>query len=317
MTTSGTTTYSVTELDIYKDALGNLGMAPPGEEIGGDELLICRRKLNMLVKQWVGQADFAPGLKMWTRRRGYIFLQSDQIEYTMPGDKGAESYVTTTIGAAEASGQTTITLTSATGFVAAMVVGIELDDGSLLWTTVTSVSAPDIVIPAPGLTDTAAAGNRVFAYATAAALRAPFEIEAASLRDTSGTDQYIDVGQTMTDYEAIPTKSADGTPSTIYVEYKNGSAKLFLDAAPDDVTKVIRVVYLSYIEDLTATTETIDFPQEWYRALGNQLAIDLAPTFEKAVSQELKMNRDESLMMARNAHPAKVRMGYEHDPDCY
>lgn len=318
MATSGTTTYSFTAMDVMQDALEEIGALAPGENIQGADIEVCRRKLNMLVKQWVSQADFAPGLKMWTRRTGYLFLQKDTVQYTLgpSGSNAAESYVTTTIGTTEASGQTTITLTSATGFAAAMVVGIELDTGSIQWTTVSSVSAPDIVIGV-ALTGQASAGNRVFAYTTASAVRSPFEITTAVLRDTAGNDRTMDPKLLVSEYEDIPQKSAYGEPSMLYFNPRRTNALVYIDCAPEDVTNVVRYVYSSYIEDIVTTGEDVDFPPHWFRALAAQLALDLCLPYEKATPPELKGKRDEALQIAQNAHPLRVTAFYESEPDCY
>ena len=64
MATSGTTSYSVTELDIITDALQNVGAVGASEtSIDPSDYGVARRKLNMLIKQWAAQIDFAPGLR--------------------------------------------------------------------------------------------------------------------------------------------------------------------------------------------------------------------------------------------------------------
>jgi hypothetical protein len=50
---------------------------------------------------------------------------------------------------------------------------------------------------------------------------------------------------------------------------------LYLNSEPSDVTKVIRVVFLGTLEDFDAISDTPDYPQEWFRPLKFQLAVDL------------------------------------------
>jgi hypothetical protein len=66
----------------------------------------------------------------------------------------------TTLSAAAAAAATTITVTSATGFAAGDVVGINQDDRSTFWTTVSSVSGTTITLAA-GVTTTSVVGSRV------------------------------------------------------------------------------------------------------------------------------------------------------------
>ena len=319
MATSGTTTFSVNELDIYKDALQNLGILGSGETPSADDNALCRHKLNLLVKQWVAQIDFAPGLKMWTRRRAYVFLQDGQIEYDLPGDKATESYVTTTLTAASAISDSTLTVDSITGIADEDVIGIELDDGTLQWTTVSGTPSGSTVTITTATTGAAAAGNRVFAYTTALA-RQPFEIVSASLRshdDDDVSDAPMDPNLSVHEYELIPNKAGIGQPWQIYYEPKRTATTLYLNCAPADVTQVVRLVYLSKIEDLTANTGDIDLPQEWYRPLTAQLAIDIAPAFQAKVTPELKLLRDESLKMAQHAYPEKSIAYFQSEPDDY
>ena len=139
MATSGTTSFSVTELDILTDAAGNIGLIDPGHELDPEMVVTLRRKLNMLIKQWTAQADYAPGLKMWTRRRGFLFLQKSQAVYSLgpSGDEcAAESYVTTTLAAGASSGASTVTVASIAGLASAMRIGVLLASGSFQWTTI-------------------------------------------------------------------------------------------------------------------------------------------------------------------------------------
>jgi hypothetical protein len=95
MASSGVTNYSVTELEVVKAILSKIGVGQDSQTPRPSDVAVVRRNLNMIYKQWVAQADFAPGLKMWTRRRAYLFL-SDKAQYDIgpSGDEcGADEYV--------------------------------------------------------------------------------------------------------------------------------------------------------------------------------------------------------------------------------
>lgn len=319
MATSGTTSYSVTELDVITDAMQDAGIIGAADTtIDSDDYAVARRKLNLLIKQWSSQIDFAPGLKMWTRRRGYLFLQADQIVYSLgpSGDEcAADSYVTSTLASSASGGAGTITLVSATGFSASMRIGVLLDSGSIQWTTINGAPAGAVVTLTANLTSAASAGARVFAY-TSKVLR-PFEIKTASLRDTASDDFGMDVHTVLEAYEAIGSKADEGTPSALYFEAQRTNAKVYLDCAPTDLTDVIRFVYMSYIEDMSATTNDVDMPAEWFRPLAAQLAIDICPAFGRSVTPEMKLKRDEALAMAKNAYPERSVAEYQNCPDEY
>jgi hypothetical protein len=316
MATSGTVTYSVTEADIIKDALIEIGYLDPTETPTADDIVTARRKLNLIVKQWTSQLDFAPGLKMWTRRTGYLFLQEDQTKYSIgpSGDHATETYVQTTLSTDEVLGSTSLSLTSTTGMSASDNIGIVLDDGSIHWTTISGAPGAPTTI-ATGLASAATSGNVVFAYTTK--MRRPFELLSGVLRDTDGNDTPIDVNLSLPEYEAIYSKGSEGSPSRLYFEAQRTNAVVYLDCAPEDVTKVIRLPYLSYIEDFSAQANDADFPAEWSKPLILQLANDCCRPFGKKVSADLKQDLIEALAMARKAYPENAVAEYQSEPDEY
>lgn len=316
MATSGTVTFSVNEADIVADALESIGYKDPSEAVSADDLTVARRKLNMIVKQWTSQLDFAPGLKMWTRRRAYLFLQSGQVAYSLgpSGDHATETYVSTTLSTAEAALSTSLGLTTFAGMSASDNIGIVLDDGSIHWTTISGAPGATTTI-ATGLASAASAGNRVFTYTTK--MRRPFELESASRRDTGNHDTPVDVNMGLAEYETIYSKTSEGSPSRLYFEAQRTNAKVYLDCAPEDVTEVLRMVYLSYIEDFSSTTNDADFPAEWARPLSLQLGMDCCLPFGRPVPAALPGLLAEALAMARKAYPENSVLEYQSDPDEY
>lgn len=317
MSTSGTVTYSVNESEIVKDALSTIGVLDPGETATAAMIDVARRKLNLIVKQWTAQLDFAPGLKMWTRREGYLFLQDGQVAYSLgpSGDHATESYARTTLTASAAGGASTIAVASATGIADTYYIAVELDSGALQWTTVSGAPSGLTVTLAATLTGAASSGNSVFCYQTK--IRRPFKLETAVLRDVNGKDVPMDVGMLMPEYEAIYDKTAEGTPCRLYFEAQRTNAKAFIDCAPEDATKVIRVRYLSYVEDFSAQANDADFPAEWAKPLILQLANDCCRPFGRAAPADLKLDLQEALAMARKAYPENIVLSYESDPDSY
>jgi hypothetical protein len=317
VSTSGTVTFSVNESDIISDALENIGYKDPAETISGNDLVVARRKLNMIVKQWTSQNDFAPGLKMWTRRTAYLFLQDGQVQYALgpSGDHATESYAHTTLTAAAAQGAGTITVGSVTGIATTYSIGVLLDSGAIQWTTVNGAPSGLVVTLTATLTGAASSGNAVFCYQTK--MRRPFELLSGSRRDTSGNDTPVDVHMSLAEYEAIYSKTSEGSPSRVYFEAQRTNAAAYLDCAPADCSEVIRLPYLSYIEDFTSTTNDADFPAEWARALTAQLSMDCCLPFSRPVPQALPGILADALAMARKAYAQKCEAFYESGPDEY
>ena len=315
MSTSGITSYSCTELEIVTAILSKLGVKESGQALDAEDVQTVRRNLNMIYKQWTAQADFAPGLKMWTRRRAYLFLQKGQTAYSIgpSGDEcAAESYVSTTLSAA--AGASTLLVTSAAGISGGMRIGVLLSTGYMQWTTASSVVSTTITL-AVALTSAAAQGAVVYAYTTKPVR--PFEILTAVNRDSAGNDTPMDPNLSLDEYELIPTKTVLGTAARIYFENRKTYSKAYLDASPDDLTRVIRFVFFSQIEDTTAQTDDVDFPSEWFRALVGQGTLDSALDFNKSTTPDMKLFRDEGLRMAQNAYPSTSVAYYQSTPDTY
>lgn len=316
MATSGTVTFSVTEEDIIRDALESIGALDPQNALQSAEVVTARRKLNMIVKQWTAQLDFAPGLKMWTRRRATMFLQQDQVAYSLgpSGDHATESYVQTTLSTDEATSSVSLGLAAFAGMSASDNIGIVLNDGSIHWTTISGTPGATTTITT-GLASAASAGNAVFVYTTK--MRRPFALDTCVRRDEDENDAPVDTLMTLQEYELLPAKTTRGSPSRLYFEAQRTNAKVFLDCAPEDCNHVLRFVYLSYVEDFSATTDDADFPAEWARPLAAQLGIDLCSLYQRPVTQTMRDLLNEALAMARKAYPENAVLEYQNCPDEY
>lgn len=298
MATSGDDTFSVSRDDIINAAYEGIGMKGIGRVLSAEDIEKAALRLNLIVKQWMGTADFAPGLKMWSRKTGYLFLQDGTYEYTLgpSGSHATSSYVSTTLSAALAIAATAATVASITGISSGDNIGLEMSNGSLHWTTVNGAPSGSTVTLTTGPTVACDSGAKVYAYTSK--VRRPLEILTMVRRNNDGIDDpmYQMLRET---YELIADKDATGTPTQYLYESTLTNGTLYLDTAPDDVTDVLRFIFLRPIEDFDASTDTPDFPQQWYRPLVNQLGMDLGPGFGKDISA-VKLLRDESLSIAQN-----------------
>lgn len=308
MTTSGTVTFSVQRDTIIQDAMFDCGALGVGENVNDADLQFCSRRLNMLVKQWQGKQDFAPGLKMWFRKRGNLFLSATTGQYSLgPSGTGwATSFTQIATTAAAAQGAGSILVSSITGLSSGDNIGIVLNDQSIQWTTINGAPSGSTVTLAATLTGAAASGNTVYSYPTTSQARRPLQIVTALLRDQNQNDVPLYV-LTIDQYEAYPTKAQTASPqdpTSIYYEAQLTNGQLYTDApAAADCNKYIHMVYLSPIEDFVAATDTPDYPQEWYLALVTGLAINIAPAFELPVTQDMRNNFVAALSIAQQSNP--------------
>jgi hypothetical protein len=300
VSTSGSVDYSQNRDQIITRALNVLDVVGVGFTASATQISHAANVLNMLIKSWQGQTDFARGLKVWARKRGYLFLQTGQHEYTLPGDHWTNSYVTTTTTAAALSGAGTIDIASATGMTDGDYLGVELSTGALQWTTISGAPSTTLTLAA-SLIANVASGARVFAYTTRATR--PLSLIAAVRRDVNGTDTPMEMLRTATTYEAITLKSATGTPSLVFYEPSLPAGWLSLDTEPTDVTDVLRLTYVRPLEDVDASTDDLDYPQEWFRPLSMGLAREIAPDYGVQWDQQKEMIYKEALAIAQQANP--------------
>ena len=307
--------FNMTRNDIIQDALENIGVLGEGFPMNTDHIYKGARKLNMLVQQMGSQADFGYGRKIWARKRGYLFLQKGQVDYVLgpaaTDDHWTNEYVKTTLTAAVAGSGTSLTVDSIVGFTSADKIGILLADGTLHWDVINGAPSGSTIVITTGLASNALNGARVFAYTSRA--QRPQRFLAAVRRNTDGEDSTMDEIINVEDYEAITDKTAEGLPIAYLSEPMVDNVRILIDAAPEDITDVIRFTYHRPLADFDATTDTPDFPKIWYRYITAQLAIDLAPSYGRQVSQELKITRDEASEIARHEYAEEKIVFFEPD----
>lgn len=294
---SGSINFSVNANDIVTQACKELGTYNGGS-INAAQLSDGLFKLNCLVKQY--QAGLLPGLMEFSRKRAYLFPQKAQAVYSLGTDKATNSYIETTLSATSPTSDTTLTVTSITGITANQTIGVLLDTGYVQWTTVSGSPSGSTVTIATGLTSQATSGARVIAYTTT--LERPLRILEAAVRNTDNVDVLL-APITLKTYESLANKSAEGTPLRFYQESQIETLDLYFDYAFSDADQVVRLVYLSTIDDFDESTDTLDYPQEYFRFLYYALAIDWAPACRAVVSPELQANFNQSFELVQRLNP--------------
>jgi len=171
MATSGSWNYSLTAAQIIAAAYEDLGVIVPGGTVSSADSAMALTRLNMLVKQWQGDSDMAPGMKLWTRQRVALFLAKGQQKYLVgpasTDSRATTAYGRTTVSSAYASG-TSLSVTALTDtttdpgttvtMTASDIIGVQEDDGTISWTTISSAASSPITLGG-ALSGAAAAGN--------------------------------------------------------------------------------------------------------------------------------------------------------------
>lgn len=268
MTTSGSTAYDRTGAQIVETAYRLIRVIGSDESVSATQESQALVLLNLMIK--TDQVR----LGLWRRREAKLFVVPSQTSYSLPGANAADiSEITeTTLDAAEAASQTVLSVTATTNATAADIIGIVLDDDTLHWSTIASVSAGDTITIDDGLASQASSGNKVFYYTTAA----PRPLEILSMRRERDSNETPMFDLSHTEYFDLPNKTSEGPPNQFYYDRQRGTGKVYLWPTPDTVDDEMNYTYLDEMEVFTANTETADYPQEWMEYLTYGLAVRIA-----------------------------------------
>lgn len=303
MTTSGVYTSSVNSTQIIRLAMLNIGELDEDDDPSPRQSNDCLLVLNMMVSQWMGKADFAPGLKMWTRKRGNVFLSNAANSYSLSAFNTTgwtNSFVKNLTSIPGTSGTNTLTLASTAGISTGDFLGYVGSDGQLYWTTVANASSNPILTTAT-LQVNVASGANVYTYHTPA--QYPVTLETALLRDDFGNDIPLRIMQVQS-YDMLPSKANpnySGDPTAIYFETNLGFTTVYTDVAvAQDVTKYLVLTYLEPVQKFVNPNDTPYYPEEWYLALCWGLSEQICPMFKKRWTDKMEQLKNTAMSIARN-----------------
>jgi len=283
MAVSGSFNHSMSRTNLIEAALRKIDVLAEGQSASTNQLTYGAEALNNILKAWMSD-DFA----VWYHKLVYVYpIASTQTSKILLGPTGGNASLElglTKLTAAAAATDTalTVSITAAIDVVGttadADVIGIELDDGTIDWTTISSGGGTASLVIASGLSSAAASGNRVYFYTTilparperildawwvdaVSAARRPLQIKSESTLRSLGN--LTTEGQ-IVEVNYIPTLT-DGT-LTVWPRWEDGSSYL-----------EIRCQYP--FDDMDAASDTLAFPQHWYMAVVYALAQALAPEY--------------------------------------
>lgn len=278
MATSNSRNYTRTAAQVIRSALLELKVISRTETVDSDVEAECLVRLNAMIKQ-----DQVEGVKLWRRRFAKLFVVASQRSYDLPGANACnlDELHETTLDADEATAQTVLSVTSTSGFANSDTIGVRLDDNTIHWTTISSFVTDDTVTIASGLPSAAASGSEVFVYTTA--LERPLRITAAQ-RELSDNEIPMEEME-REEYEFLPNKKSTGTPVNYYYDPQTTTGKLYLWPVPDSASQEINFTYLDQLQDMDATGDDFDYPQEWLEYLIYNLAIRISSFVGKTPSE--------------------------------
>lgn len=295
MATSGSVDFSVTRNELIETAMKHGGILAEGQTPSSTQYTEGAILLNMLVK--ARQVD---GMPLWALARGYLLPISNVSTLAFSGSHIVSSYNHTTTSAAASSGATTIVVTATTGFADTRVIGVELEDGTMQWTTQSGAVSGSTITLAAALTDDVSSGADVYVYNTTSRITFPKRVlHANRYTPSAGTSSPITL-MAREQYYELGNRESESTPSQLYFE-PGMTPALFWYPRFSNGDSIIEFTYHKSYEDFDASSDTPDFPQEWYLPIMMELAYLLASKYgvaldeRKSMLQEATMYREMAL----------------------
>lgn len=288
MATSGTYSFNYNTLQIINSAARKIGAIASGETLSSAAIQDFQDALNILVK-----ALDATGLHIWTEEEATLFLQPNQIEYTVGGsttdnaawatipDVQTPAFTPTTLAGAVNAGASTISVASATGFAASYYVGVVLNSGSIFWSTESGAPSGTTITLTTPLSGAAAAGSAVYVYPTQ--IIRPLRIVGARRLAFSGLLETPMILMSRLDYRNLPNKSSPGTVTQLFYDPRGGASSqgvIWVWPAPPDATSAVNFTWWRPIQDFDANGNIPDLPVEWIDALVWNLAYKMALEYD-------------------------------------
>jgi hypothetical protein len=289
MATSGTYTFNLNTLQIIEMAFQESNIYDLGSTIENEDYEYALKKLNLMLKSWE-----IKGIRLWKRRQATLFTDANSYSYNIGSVSGSDhctsSYVNTTLTSTSIIGNNIISVDDNSNFEIGMNIGIEVNDGTRQWSTITTKGVSTISF-ADTLTVDADSTNTVVAYTSK--INRPLEIIRATSCDLKNNNSEVQIGDISYDeYFNMPLKTTVGRPCNFYYDRLINNSlpytgTLYLFPCPDTCSTVINFSYYDCIQDIVNSNETVDLPQEWLPAIYMGLAAELCIPYDK--TEKLQM----------------------------
>jgi len=271
MAVSGSFDNNYNVIDIIDDALEYCGKKSLGQTTDGTLAATCKRTFDWMLKYWQSK-----NIGLWLVDTVTVFLQDATASYEVygSGDHATTSFVKTEISTAASETDLTIEVDSISGISNGDYIGVELDDGTLQWTTVNGAPSGTTVTLTDALTDDVAVDNNVYTYTTRA--QKFLELLDAQFHQDSGTEYPVNI-ISRDEYKNLSLKTSQGKCTQVYVDFKIDRATVYAWPTADSVKDYINLSVRRRIDDLDALANNAAVPQEWLLPLSTNLAYWLAP----------------------------------------
>lgn len=287
MATSNSTDFNLTRDELLLGALRLVGKSGRGKTPSSADIADAAEAMELMVKSLQ-----ATGAHLWKERDATLFVEKGTASYSIPSANITESYVTTSMKVAGVTTDGTIDVNSITGLTSGDFIGIQLDNGTMQWTTINGIPAGDTVTLTDNLTDASAISNTVYAYTT----KIVRPLKLISARRINENDVDIDV-VSKDEYKTLPTKDAAGQVNQVYYDPQLETGKLYIWPTGNLPTDRVETTFMMPIENAGESNDNPDFPQEWLLALKFGIASLLGPEYGIKLDRQTYIDNRASLYM--------------------
>ena len=289
MSTSNSYDYTQDRDTIIQSAFEIVGVAVQGENLETEEITVANRVLNTMLKAWI-----VHGLQVWKRKTYTITpLIADKQFY----DLGThETFSTTTItGTGTVATITLANHSYVTGDIVDITSQASGTDHESTDNAITVTGNNTFTFTGTGTTSTTVTVGLSDNYT----LMRPERILEAD-RVSSDGDRVSLTELSRNEYNNLPNLTDSGTPIQFHYERKLNAGRFYIwptadSSAVSDYT--IEMVYQSQIEDMDASTDDLDMPQEWIEPVTYGLAYRLAQRYGMKGSERDRLRLDSEYMI--------------------
>lgn len=270
MAVSNSNTFTVTRDSLIEATLRLMGVIGVGETPITEDYTNCSQALNIMLKSWSKK-----GWPLWVVQTLTIPMQEGVAVYPIGPTAGYISSATITAGGTGYSASGTVTFTGGGGTGATgtytstdgVIDAITITNGGSSYTSVPTVSFSGA--------GTGATGTAILVGVTT---NKPVRAFTGYVRNSTGNDTTL-LTISKSDYDMLGDKTSEGVPNQIYYDNQLANAMLYVYGVPssDDYTIYLDVERMFY--DMNSSTDSFDFPQEWFQAIKWGLAAELSAEY--------------------------------------
>src|SRR3990172_903401 len=272
MATSNSYDYSIKRDVLIKDALLDIGAVTDEDTVSASMNAHAARQLNGMLKAYQSK-----GLRMWKAKRTTLILQKDQRSYNLgaTGDHFCleSDFIETKIRVAAVTGATILEVNSTAGMVALDYIGVELDSGSMHFTTIASITDSDTLVLTTGLPSASAVDKVIYTYTTKA--QRPLAIAEWWIRTKDNFDRPGRSPISREEYARFGNKFTSGTINSVFYDPQLTNGVLYVFQPESTVSNTMELWVQYPIEDMDSALNDFDCPQEWYMAIKYNLELAL------------------------------------------